>query len=71
MIAPTGRAKDMRNLAPQAPPRPLLDIFLSEKFYGRGSYEETNKGTFTVPKYWEIFYTYIMLDQGVKESNLS
>ena len=27
MIAPTGRARDMRNLAPTAPPRPLLDMF--------------------------------------------
>ena len=28
MTAPTGQASDMRNLAPAAPPRPLLDILV-------------------------------------------
>ena len=27
MTAPTGSARDIRNLAPTAPPRPRLDIF--------------------------------------------
>merc|ERR1719439_209948 len=31
MIAPTGRAREIRNFAPTAPPRPLLDIVSSLK----------------------------------------
>ena len=30
MTAPTGQAKEIRNLAPAAPPRPLLDILADE-----------------------------------------
>ena len=30
MTAPTGQASEIRNLAPAAPPRPLLDILADE-----------------------------------------
>ena len=30
MTAPTGQAKEILNLAPAAPPRPLLDILADE-----------------------------------------
>jgi hypothetical protein len=28
MTAPTGKAREMRNFAPEAPPRPRLDILI-------------------------------------------
>lgn len=43
ITAPTGRPREMRNLAPDAPPRPLLDILPTEtkiKLFNNG-YETT------------------------------